>query len=154
MAAAIIYSICATNTTGASQKTVPVIAIVAALISLTVFLLLAFLIPISMNISMEVLKTLQGDLIGHDIEMSMILPDKKNKRQYCRVQNTSIIEELGNVEYVLSDKTGTLTSNEMVFKNIWVEGTEYTADGMISDKRRLLKDANFIRFWTAVVLCH
>lgn len=125
----------------------------AALISLTVFLLLAFLIPISMNISMEVLKTLQGDLIGHDIEMSIILEDKR-KRQYCRVLNTSIIEELGTVEYVLSDKTGTLTSNEMVFKNIWVEGNEYTAEGMLQDKRQLLTNANFIRFWTAVVLCH
>lgn len=42
----------------------------SALLSFTVFLLLAFLIPISMNISMEVLKTLQGNLISQDIEMS------------------------------------------------------------------------------------
>jgi P-type E1-E2 ATPase len=78
-------------------------------VSLTVFLLLAFLIPISMNISMEVLKTLQGNLVGKDIEMSYIQRD--NTRQYCKVLNTSIIEELGDVEFVLSDKTGTLTSN-------------------------------------------
>jgi P-type E1-E2 ATPase len=119
--------------------------------SLTVFVLLAFLIPISMNISMEVLKTMQGDLIGEDIEMSYIIA---NKRQYCKVLNTSIIEELGDVEFVLSDKTGTLTSNEMIFKNVWVEGTEYSAEGMLEEKYKLLKDANFMRFWTAVALCH
>jgi magnesium-transporting ATPase (P-type) len=62
-----------------------------------------------MNISMEVLKTLQGNLVGKDIEMSYIQRD--NTRQYCKVLNTSIIEELGDVEFVLSDKTGTLTSN-------------------------------------------
>lgn len=44
-----------------------------------------------MNISMEVLKTIQGDLIGKDIEMSMVMTEK-NKREYVRVQNTSIIE--------------------------------------------------------------
>lgn len=38
----------------------------------------------------------------------------------------SIIEELGTVDYVMSDKTGTLTSNCMEFKNAWIEGTEYT----------------------------
>jgi P-type E1-E2 ATPase len=80
----------------------------SALISLTTFLLLSFLIPISMNISMEILKTAQGDLIGSDLEMSYVL---NHERRYTKVLTTSIIEELGNVEYVLTDKTGTLTSN-------------------------------------------
>jgi magnesium-transporting ATPase (P-type) len=42
----------------------------------------------------------------------------------------------------------------MVFKNIWVEGTEYSAEGMFEEKSRLLKDSDFVRFWTAAVLCH
>lgn len=55
---------------------------------------------------------------------------------------------------MLSDKTGTLTSNTMEFKYIWVEGRDYTADYMIDQKYTLLKDPDFIRMWTAVVLCH
>jgi hypothetical protein len=42
----------------------------------------------------------------------------------------------------------------MEFKYIWVEGKDYTADNMIENKYQLLKDADFLRFWTAVVLCH
>jgi hypothetical protein len=61
----------------------------AALLGLTNFLLLNFLIPISMNIVMEILKAFQGDLLAFDIEMSYV---RDHKRQYCKVLNTSILE--------------------------------------------------------------
>jgi len=38
----------------------------------------------------------------------------------CGVLNSSILEELGVISYVLTDKTGTLTANEMVFRKIAV----------------------------------
>lgn len=44
----------------------------------------------------------------------------------CR--NSSIPEELGRIEYLLSDKTGTLTYNDMVFKKLSVNETLYTVD--------------------------
>jgi P-type E1-E2 ATPase len=39
--------------------------------------------------------------------------------------NTSIVEELGVVDYILTDKTGTLTANEMVFKTVAIEDKIY-----------------------------
>lgn len=72
-----------------------------------------------MNISMELMRTFQGDLLEYDIEMSIV---NEGKRHGCHVLNCTIIEELGNVEYLLTDKTGTLTSNEMEFQYIWIAG--------------------------------
>jgi P-type E1-E2 ATPase len=104
-----------------------------------------------MNISMEILKTFQGDLLAYDIEMSYVT---EYKRQYCKVLNSTIIEELGNVEYLLSDKTGTLTSNIMVFKYIWINGNEHSSESLINNRHSLTQNREFTDFWTNVVLCH
>lgn len=46
--------------------------------------------------------------------------EDKDTKSNCGVLNSSILEELGVISYVLTDKTGTLTSNEMVFKKVAV----------------------------------
>lgn len=43
----------------------------------------------------------------------------------CR--NSSIPEELGRIDYLLSDKTGTLTYNDMVFKKLSLNETIYSS---------------------------
>jgi phospholipid-transporting ATPase len=47
-----------------------------------------------------------------------IYSEEKDKRSM--VSQSSIIEELGQVSYIFSDKTGTLTRNVMEFKNLMV----------------------------------
>lgn len=42
-----------------------------------------------------------------------------------QVRNSELNEELGQVDYIFSDKTGTLTSNQMVFRKCSINGVSY-----------------------------
>ena len=44
---------------------------------------------------------------------------------YSQSRNSDLIEELGQVEMVFSDKTGTLTQNKMIFKKCQINGVKY-----------------------------
>ncbi|VDP59724.1 unnamed protein product, partial [Schistosoma mattheei] len=48
----------------------------------------------------------------------------------CLVRNTNIPEELGRICYLMSDKTGTLTQNEMVFKKLHLGSVAFASDSM------------------------
>lgn len=62
------------------------------------------MIPISLYVMIEVLKLFLGKLISNDEELRDI-----ETKQYSEVRNSDLIEELGQVQFIFSDKTGTLT---------------------------------------------
>ncbi|OAX41767.1 phospholipid-translocating P-type ATPase [Rhizopogon vinicolor AM-OR11-026] len=87
---------------------------------LTFIILYNNLIPISLIVTMEVVKFQQSQLINADLDMYYAPSDTP---ALCRT--SSLVEELGQIEFVFSDKTGTLTRNEMEFKKCSVAGVAY-----------------------------
>ena len=90
------------------------------IIFFTYFLLLNTMIPISLIVSIEIIKMIQGIFMTWDI-----LLYSKWRHCFCGVKSVSIIEELGNVNFIFSDKTGTLTKNQLQFKYCIIENKFY-----------------------------
>ena len=86
----------------------------------TYFLLLNTFIPISLIVSTEIIKLIQGIFMGWDI-----LLYSKWRHCFCIPKSVSIIEELGNVNFIFSDKTGTLTKNQLQFKYCIIDTKYY-----------------------------
>ena len=53
-------------------------------------------------------------------------------RQFASCKNSDLTEELGQVQMIFSDKTGTLTQNKMEFKKCQIAGQKFGEDGIIN----------------------
>ena len=95
----------------------------------TYWVLYSNLVPISLFVTIEVVKYCHAFLINSDLD---IYYDKTDTPAICRT--SSLVEELGQIEYIFSDKTGTLTCNMMEFKQCSIGGIQY-ADEVPEDRR-------------------
>ena len=81
------------------------------------------LVPISLIVTVESVRFAQGLFMQWDIDLC----DIKTGVQ-AGVQASNLNEQLGNVSYIFSDKTGTLTKNYMEFKKIAIGNYSYGFD--------------------------
>jgi len=91
-------------------------------------ILFCAIIPISLRVNLDVSKTYFSVIINRDKDIPGTI-----------ARNSTIPEELGRISYVFSDKTGTLTKNEMIFKIIAME-TEIFAEDKFEDLKGIVLD--------------
>ncbi|KAK0427670.1 hypothetical protein QR680_010355 [Steinernema hermaphroditum] len=117
-------------------------------------LLFSYIIPISLRVNLDMAKLFFAWQIGRDKEIRETV-----------VRSSTIPEELGRISFLLSDKTGTLTKNEMHFKKIHLGTVAFSSDSFADVSRhvesaytgKLAKNSFSMKLQTAVeaiALCH
>eukprot|EP01117_Protostelium_nocturnum_P015580 TRINITY_DN6059_c0_g1_i4.p1 TRINITY_DN6059_c0_g1~~TRINITY_DN6059_c0_g1_i4.p1 ORF type:complete len:881 (+),score=332.04 TRINITY_DN6059_c0_g1_i4:69-2711(+) len=94
-------------------------------------ILYSYMIPISLYVCMEVVKLFQTFLLENDINMYHEESDTPAK-----AKTSNLNEELGQIDFIFSDKTGTLTSNEMELVKCTIEGKVYVVGDTISEEQQ------------------
>jgi phospholipid-translocating ATPase len=77
-------------------------------------------IPLSLYVSLEIVKIGQMIMLNSDIDMYDDTSDIP-----ARCNTNTILENLGQIGYIFSDKTGTLTENVMTFRKMSIAGTTW-----------------------------
>ncbi|CAD8047447.1 unnamed protein product [Paramecium sonneborni] len=115
-------------------------------------ILLSNIIPISMRVNVEFAKLIYCYKISIDKGIEGTI-----------ARNSNIPESLGRIEYLLTDKTGTLTQNDMIFKRLSLKQNVYTSENYDEMKQSLLteqaigngeEDAILRDLLLAIALCH
>ena len=89
---------------------------------LRMVLLLSSIIPISLRVNLDLAKLYYSYSINSDEEI-----------EGSMARNSNIPEDLGRLSYLITDKTGTLTQNEMLLKKVCTEFAIFEADDANKD---------------------
>ncbi|XP_024918736.1 phospholipid-transporting ATPase IG isoform X4 [Cynoglossus semilaevis] len=129
---------------------------------LSFMVLFNFIIPVSMYVTVEMQKFLGSFFIAWDKDFY----DPEIK-EGALVNTSDLNEELGQVEYVFTDKTGTLTQNNMEFIECCIDGFQYkhrdgsaemdgfcVPDGPVSKPQQKAGREKEELFLRALCLCH
>lgn len=93
-------------------------------------MILSYIVPVSLRINLDFSKSYYAYRISGDPEI-----------RTCVVRNPNVCEELGRISYLLTDKTGTLTLNEMKFKKLKVGALTFDAKKVVTVLKETRKTA-------------
>ncbi len=96
-------------------------AVAGVLSFLNSLILYGYFVPIALYVSLEIVRGIQAQFIAEDLHMYDSIITQKG----ARVKSAGLNEELGQVDTIFSDKTGTLTSNQMDFFRASIAGVAY-----------------------------
>uniref|UniRef100_A0A8D0AS42 Phospholipid-transporting ATPase n=1 Tax=Sander lucioperca TaxID=283035 RepID=A0A8D0AS42_SANLU len=99
-------------------------------------IILNTLVPISLYVSVEIIRL--GNSFFIDWDRKMYYPKNDTPAQ---ARTTTLNEELGQIKYIFSDKTGTLTQNIMTFNRCSINGKAY------GERRRLIHNSRVDFSW-------
>jgi len=68
------------------------------------------------------------------VTLTLALGSKKLLKKNALVRRLPVVEALGSVNYIVTDKTGTLTEGFMTVENLYFQGQEYTVTGTGTSK--------------------
>ena len=112
------------------------------------FIGIAQMIPIALYVQLRLARVMQSALIEwdknmvHTISPQFSLSGKEEKIE-TKVRTADLNDELGQVGFIFSDKTGTLTQNIMDFRKMSVAGVRYGAGTTMIGIAALEKDGKF-----------
>jgi Ca2+-transporting ATPase len=96
------------------------------------------------------------------VTLSLALATQRMARRNAIVRRLSSVETLGATDVICTDKTGTLTANEMTVRRVWlpgdveleVEGTGYAPQGELRARRGTANPARLEELARAAALCN
>ncbi|XP_053948290.1 phospholipid-transporting ATPase ID isoform X1 [Anastrepha ludens] len=120
--------------------------VIGLLVFFSYAIVLNTVVPISLYVSVEVIRFAQSFLINWDEEMYY-----ERSKTHAKARTTTLNEELGQIQYIFSDKTGTLTQNIMTFNKCSINGRTYgdvfdlrTGEVIeVTDKQKYVQNSNF-----------
>ncbi|XP_016952023.1 phospholipid-transporting ATPase IF isoform X1 [Drosophila biarmipes] len=123
---------------------------------LSFLILFNYLIPISLYVTIELQRVIGSWFMEWDIELY-----EKETDQPCVVNTSNLNEELGQINILFSDKTGTLTKNEMNFQQCSIAGNKFLfrTTRLEDEETKVLLDINNFNanqrvFFQALSICH